>query len=510
MLARTIHRILLALSILACPLAPAVAMTLEVVGHQLFATGPVVDDDIARFEDALRNPAVNTLVLVNSPGGDLWNGMRIARLVVARDLTTVAAGSCISSCSLIFMGGKERLFSDAFRPGQTLIGFHGPHDRNTKRVLPDHAVQMYAFYKQRMGDRFQHEVVNRMLYEMDDAGALLRVYDMGRPPARAPFHCRSATIARSACTPMPNADALSLGVITSAQLVPVVLPASMRSAVTLWGQPLPEPSTDLAAAQQALQASACAEDACRRLVQSFFDQPENRALAVPEGGRGAALYANRDTPTQAAMASIFTCNHGPGRPTRLCRLRWVNTSDATPWVGQLEAQHADAVARLVEPTEATYANEEFGGNFTTAGGPRFAKLVDITPASVPGITTVKTRELVGLMRAGKPPLIIDVGGLEPTVPGGLMLAFGGLAFEDAAKERAYHERFAGLLRLLAPDPSQPVVLVGPSRNHWHGLNAALRARQLGYTQVSWYRGGLESWKAAGLPTLPPVVRAVAN
>ena len=40
--------------------------------------------------------------------------------------------------------------------------------------------------------------------------------------------------------------------------------------------------------------------------------------------------------------------------------------------------------------------------------------------------------------------------------------------------------------------------------------AALRARKLGYGQVGWYRGGMESWKAANLPMAMVVVRAVAR
>jgi rhodanese-related sulfurtransferase len=33
---------------------------------------------------------------------------------------------------------------------------------------------------------------------------------------------------------------------------------------------------------------------------------------------------------------------------------------------------------------------------------------------------------------------------------------------------------------------------------------------LGYTQVLWYRGGLEAWATAQLPLAPVLVQAVAN
>ena len=114
----------------------AQAMTVEVHGNQIFATGRVDGDDFGRFETALSTAGVDTVVFVNSPGGDLRNGLRIARLIVAKGLNTVAAGYCISSCAIMFMGGKQRSFSDVLRPLGTYIGIHGAHNRSTKEVNP--------------------------------------------------------------------------------------------------------------------------------------------------------------------------------------------------------------------------------------------------------------------------------------------------------------------------------------------------------------------------------------
>ncbi len=49
-----------------------------------------------------------------------------------------------------------------------------------------------------------------------------------------------------------------------------------------------------------------------------------------------------------------------------------------------------------------------------------------------------------------------------------------------------------------------------SRECWVSYNAALRAINAGYTNVLWYRGGIEAWKAAGLPTLAPGRGALAQ
>jgi PQQ-dependent catabolism-associated CXXCW motif protein len=45
----------------------------------------------------------------------------------------------------------------------------------------------------------------------------------------------------------------------------------------------------------------------------------------------------------------------------------------------------------------------------------------------------------------------------------------------------------------------PLIFYCQSNQCWMSYNAALRAIHMGYTNVLWYRGGLEAWKAAGQP-----------
>ena len=45
----------------------------------------------------------------------------------------------------------------------------------------------------------------------------------------------------------------------------------------------------------------------------------------------------------------------------------------------------------------------------------------------------------------------------------------------------------------------PVVVYCQSTHCWMSYNAALRAINMGYSNVLWYRGGIEAWQAAGLP-----------
>lgn len=485
------------------------AMTLVVQGNTVFATGPVAED-YAQFVDALAKPGIERVVLVNSPGGDLWTGMQIGRLIADKGLHTVAAGYCISSCSIMFMGGTTRSFSDAFRPLQTYLGIHGPHKKDTKQVDPQQAGQIYAFFKQQIGQRFNAELINKALYDMEDAGSLMRVFDPVRKPQRVSYHCRSAQSLRKDCTEFKDQDALTLGLVTTAELTQVAIPDQWRETPQVFGRELAQAITDADGFASALAARQCSTDSCRKLVTDWQNAKEHRAIAVPVQGPGLGTASNRDKPELAFVAAVYACNHVKDRPARLCEAQAVDGFDAREMYAREGPAPAAILAALTPPTERFFANEEFGGTLTSAKGLRTQKMIDITPQSVDGVTVLGTQALVRTLKASAPPTLIDVGFEAQTLPGAHTLLYGGFAFDEAAREQAYQARFEGLLKLLNPDPAAPLVFFAKNREWWHGVNAAQRAKRLGYAQVGWYRGGLDSWKAAGLPLVPTVVRAVVN
>lgn len=486
------------------------AMTVEVRGNVVFATGPV-GDDVALFEAAFEKPGVDTVAFVNSPGGDLWTGLRVGRLIAARGLNTVAAGSCVSACSIMFMGGKQRSFSDAFRPAQTFIGIHGAHDRMTKAVSPILQPQIFAFYKLNMSDRFNAAVMNQALYDMEDAGSLLRVFDGERTPKRVPFHCKSVHTLRKDCTEFKDQDALSLGIVTVNAFTPLDLPASFKQLPMVLGQELKQAFPDMADQIKQMSDQFCKSDPCRKLLADYPTLKDNKAIAVAIGDAGLGTSGNRDTTINAFVAAIYACNHVRGLPARLCEARATNGYDVSDLYVNAQAAHADALARLTVPSEKFYANEEFGGGMTSATGLRTQKVHDTTPQKVEGIRVYGTQKLAMALKSAQPPLVIDVwAAVNEAIPSAVTLLMGGLAFDDASGDAIYEARFAGLLKALSPDPAKPVVFYCQSRDCWLSVNASLRAKKLGYSQVGWYRGGMESWKAANLPVGQVVVRAVVR
>ena len=102
------------------------AMTLKEVGDQLILSGPVVEGDTKKVREAFaRNANIRTVVLRNSPGGHVPTGYEVGDLMRAKGLRTAVSGYCFSGCSRMFLGGKERVFTDDYPLSLTHVGFHG-------------------------------------------------------------------------------------------------------------------------------------------------------------------------------------------------------------------------------------------------------------------------------------------------------------------------------------------------------------------------------------------------
>jgi PQQ-dependent catabolism-associated CXXCW motif protein len=122
-----------------------------------------------------------------------------------------------------------------------------------------------------------------------------------------------------------------------------------------------------------------------------------------------------------------------------------------------------------------------------------------TPSSIPGGRRVVTAEVLKLINTEA--VLIDVlrdnTGGHRTIPGAIYIPGAG----DAGNFRDHIQRRLAqvLAQLTSQDANRELVFFCLGAECWESYNAALRAIQLGYRNVLWYRGGLQSWNAAKLP-----------
>ena len=205
--------------------AAAGAMTMEVRGDQLIATGRIVADDGDRFRKLVdANPNVKTVVLWNSPGGAGRANDAITEAIESRGLNTVVTGFCVSACAMIFLAGKDRSFGDLEPIGSTSLGFHASYVDG--HLAPDRRL---AALKARVLDRTRGKIdpalVDRWLHLSDERNSVRFRYPGDSAPGSTTYFCPLGRFPNAgdyrSCEAIPNTSALSAGIVTSTDIVHV-------------------------------------------------------------------------------------------------------------------------------------------------------------------------------------------------------------------------------------------------------------------------------------------------
>ena len=119
------------------------------------------------------------------------------------------------------------------------------------------------------------------------------------------------------------------------------------------------------------------------------------------------------------------------------------------------------------------------------------------PLSVPGVTTVTTLELRDLLERDKNVVLVDAfnNAEHMTLPGAYWRP-------DLGEVRPGAFPLAEMTKVMEEitmrNRERPIVVFERSASWgWYGYNAALRLVGMGYTNVHWYRGGIDAWFDAG-------------
>jgi PQQ-dependent catabolism-associated CXXCW motif protein len=157
---------------------------------------------------------------------------------------------------------------------------------------------------------------------------------------------------------------------------------------------------------------------------------------------------------------------------------------------------------VVVPT----AERNYAGELDNLGIPAKATLESNvgspTPLEIPVGSRISTDSLQQLIARDSSALLVDVldNPHQTTIRNAAYLPAAGKGgtFQDPHQATTVAE----LKRLVAGKPERPIVFFCMGASCWESYNAVLRANAAGYGNLYWYRGGLASWSAAGLPMQP--------
>ena len=115
-----------------------------------------------------------------------------------------------------------------------------------------------------------------------------------------------------------------------------------------------------------------------------------------------------------------------------------------------------------------------------------------TPASIPGGQVITTAGVLDMQRRRIPHVLIDVLGAPEMLPNAIPAAW--LSQPGSFTDEVQQRGAAMLMQATQGRKDVPLVFYCQSPQCWMSYNAALRAINAGFTNVLWYRGGVESWR----------------
>jgi hypothetical protein len=284
-------------------LSPVSAMEIKLVGTQMILSGPLIPGDAKKVGKVIEeNPNITEVICRNSPGGDVPTGYAIGNLMREKGLRTAVSGYCFSGCSRIFLGGKERVFTDDYPIRFTHVGFHGHYYTQGQQTGQLHAslVAQWGLKKwiiNHSDGKADPELVERWI-NIPVAVGMIHFFhpQIARELKAATFFCEHGP-ARGAgvfkCEPIAK-NAFNLGVLTSLEMIRSNDQSELRAAMS----PIP-PATNFARIDEIDKVPISSPKGLaeyQRFLQSdppraFAIAPDRAAWAWNAGGLGAAKQA---------------------------------------------------------------------------------------------------------------------------------------------------------------------------------------------------------------------------
>jgi hypothetical protein len=205
------------------------SMSFEMAGDTLILSGPVVDDDLVRFRNAVQDKRLRQVLFHQSPGGDAWTGLRLGYEIRAAGLDTLLSGQCASACGYMFLAGVQRRLSDGMPVRFNRLLLHGAWDLSTGKTLPQKAPELATYITKMTAGNFpealmQKTVNSAQAQDFMEFAITPRMLKMPQP--RGVFQCLVLPDQPRDCIELEGFSAMNTGVVTDAQIF--ALPAELR------------------------------------------------------------------------------------------------------------------------------------------------------------------------------------------------------------------------------------------------------------------------------------------
>lgn len=234
--------------------------------------------------------------------------------------------------------------------------------------------------------------------------------------------------------------------------------------------------------------------------EKFLAGQKHKAFAISKAGNHG-WSAERDSASRAARSALYNCFKNS---TQRCFLYAVDDKLILDDYAASEEEAKAVLGKLALPAKKAYSDEDKETGVSPTESLKQGNLHEPTPTTVAVAKTVTTSSLVEMLTSTTKPVVLDV--LLPTdnfrkalLPSAYWISGAGIS--DEKNNTKIDDNFAKIMSDIAPKKDTPIVVYCLSWECWLSPNALLRLSKQGYTNLYWYRGGIESWQRAGLPTV---------
>ena len=232
---------------------------------------------------------------------------------------------------------------------------------------------------------------------------------------------------------------------------------------------------------------------------------DNKAFAISESGHWG--YGGGTNVNFGERVALSVCQEYAKGP---CRIYASAGSLNQSAYAAFAAASKRALSALRVPTDRDYHQESKDWQIDPPTEIRgSANMEGSTPVALPGVRTIRTAQLVRMIKREQPALIDARGWGAPafdTLPNAYVIDWIGWPVRTRSPlgEGRLRGDLGPIMAAVEADKTKPVVVFCESSTCWLSINAILRIQSLGYSNIWWYRGGTLAWKEAGLPFVKQV------